>query len=61
MDQPTQELHIGSRAFLHGSVLALHPATCEPLVAADHHCPLHANAEGSRQPGINQKRKPADR
>jgi hypothetical protein len=32
--------HIGSRSVLDGPVLALHPATCEPLLAADHHCPF---------------------
>jgi hypothetical protein len=48
-------------AILHAALPAPVSATCEPLVAADPHCPLHANAEGSRQPGINQKRKPADR
>jgi hypothetical protein len=57
MDQPTQELHICSWPDLHASARAPLTATCEPLVAADHHCPLHAKAQAGRMIRSGSKRK----
>jgi hypothetical protein len=35
-------------------------ATCEPLVAADHHCPLHAGAQARGVSRFDQKHKRAE-
>jgi hypothetical protein len=49
-------LCLRKRAVLHPRARALLPATCEPLVAADHHCHLHARAPASGAMRSGRKR-----